>query len=700
MHQKASITTTLAFLLLTCCPGLMIPGYTVEAGTQIFRGNSDFSPYEFINEENEPDGYNIDLIKAVARQVGLKIQIDLGPFATIRHELETGRIQGLTGVLYSQERDRVYDFSIPHIVISYAVFVRKDSAIKTPMDLKGKEILVVKSVYAHDWLLQNEFTPKIVTVDRPEEALRKLSQGEYDCAVLIRLNGLDLMRSQKIGNLKTIGPPVLTQKMGFAVKAGDSDLLALLNEGLYLVQNSGEYDRIYLKWFSVYEQNKFRDRLVSLAKWLGLPLVLLLALGGVWIWSLNRLVIHRTKALRENQVLLNRIVQGTPFPTLVADRNGKILFWNRACEELTGILSNDAVGREVNSASPADKDTPYLLKLIGDCSIDDSAEGATHLRSHRRVISSGTSEVEVFVPQLGDNGCWLLAAIVQFRDENGRSLGTLETWQDLSERKGLEKQLVQAQRMEAMGRLSGAIAHDFTNFLQAIMIYSDTALDEISVESPIRPCLVGIRETVKRARDLVVQIKVFSRQKLLEPKPIELKEVVLKAVETIVATAPENIEIHLSVDSDARIMADEIPVSQVVSNLCMNAISAMPSGNGTLTVKLANTTEGPKAVERDDLVAPNGFVKLTVADTGHGIPAEHLERIFEPFFTTRKHDGGTGMGLAIIHGIVKGYGGEIAVTSRVGKGSAFSVFWPVAGSEDESSGNQPDTLDTTPGNTG
>ncbi len=698
MYHKASIATALTFLLLSCCPGLMVSGHARDDDTQIFRGNNDFSPYEFINAENEPDGYNIDLIKAVARHVGLKVHIDLGPFATIRHELESGRINGLTGVLYSKERDKVYDFSIPHLVISYTVFVRKDSEIKTPMDLEGKEIIVVKGVYAHDWLLRNDFTPNIVTVDRPEEALRKLSQGQHDGAVLIRLNGLDLMRSQKIDNLKTIGPPVLTQKMGFAVKAGDADLLALLNEGLYRVQNSGEYDRIYLKWFSVYEQNKFRDRLGSFAKWLGLPLVLLLALGGVWIWSLNRLVMHRTQALRENQVLLNRIVQGTPFPTLVADRNGRILFWNRACEELTGILSIDAVGREVDKTNPGEKDVPYLLKLIGHGSEVDSANGSTHRRSYRRAFSSGTSEVEVFVPKLGENGRWLLAAIVQFRDEDGRSLGTLETWQDLSDRKGLEKQLVQAQKMEAMGRLSGAIAHDFTNFLQAIMIYSDTAIDETSLESPVRPHLEGIRETVNRARDLVLQIKVFSRQKLLEPKPIQLKKVVMKAVETIKATVPEDIEIQLSVDSGARIMADEVPVSQVVLNLCMNAISAMRPGFGKLTVQLTDIVEVPKSVARDDVVAPNGFVKLTVADTGHGIPAEHLERIFEPFFTTRKHDGGTGMGLAIIHGIVKGYGGEITVTSRVGKGSVFDVFWPAAVADDETCRNGPNTPGPAPGN--
>lgn len=475
MFRKASIAYILIFLLLSCFSGLKTAISAIDDVTLVFRGNNDFFPYEFINDRSEPDGYNIDLIKAVARQGEIKIQIDLGPFATIRQELESGRIHGLTGVLYSLERDKVFDFSIPHIVISYAVFVRNDFDVKSPMDLKEKEILVVKGVYAHDWLVNNDFTKKIITVDRPEEALDKLSRGEHDCAVLIRLHGLDLMRAQNIDNLKTVGPPVLTQKMGFAVKAGDADLLARLNEGLFKVQNSGEYDRIYLRWFSVYEQNKLRDKLVGLAQWFGIPLVILLAFGGVWVWSLNRLVARRTKALRENQVLMNRIVQGTPFPTLVANRHGKILLWNRACEELTGILSIDVVGRKVDPPDSDQEDTPILLKLLADPPLNNVKDPPKHLLSNRYDLSSSSSEIEVFVPELGIDGSWLVAAIVQFKGEVGDPLGTIETWQDLTERKGLEKQLVQAQRMEAMGRLAGAIAHDFTNYLQAIMIYSDTA---------------------------------------------------------------------------------------------------------------------------------------------------------------------------------------------------------------------------------
>lgn len=132
-------------------------------------------------------------------------------------------------------------------------------------------------------------------------------------------------------------------------------------------------------------------------------------------------------------------------------------------------------------------------------------------------------------------------------------------------------------------------------------------------------------------------------------------------------------------------MGDEIPISQVVTNLCMNALSAMCSGGGTLTVQLADTPNTSRTNVEGNGIYPVGYVKLTVSDTGHGIPAEHLERIFEPFFTTRKREGGTGMGLAIIHGIVKGYGGEISVKSRVGQGTDFEVIWPAVGSEDAAS---------------
>jgi two-component system sensor histidine kinase EvgS len=684
---RAATIAIIAFLLpLGYSPGEATANSGGPYDVLQFRGNGDFSPYEFINDKNEPDGYNVELTKAIARQLALKVHIELGQWSDVRRELETDKIDALIGMLYSNERDKVFDFSVPHVVISYAVFVRKDSAFQNPLDLMGKEVIVVKNVYAHDWLTQNDFTPHVVTVARPEEALQLLSQGRHDCAVLARLHGLDLLRSLNIDNLKTIGPPVLTQKMGFAVKAGNADLLAKINEGLYLVQASGEYDRIYRKWFSVYEQKRFQNRLLQIGKLVGLPLVALLVLAGLWIRSLKHLVARRTQTLRENQILLNRIVQGTPLPTLVRDRNGKLLLWNRACEELTGISATAAAERSQNVPPGEATADPFLLHLLSEkFPADPEGKRQTALPQFLK-SSPDTAELEVCVPQLGDAGCWLYGTIVRFSDEQGHPIGIIEIWQDLTDRKSLEKQLAHAQRLEAMGRLAGAIAHDFTNFLQAILVFTETAKFDISADSPVRSHLDGIQKTIFRAKELIHQIKVFSRQNLLAPKPIRLKAVVEKAVASVKTIFPDTIDLRLAIDSDARIMADEIPVEQVVSNLCMNAVNAMGDTGGVLTVRLSTVELNRETARRDPELRPGAYAKLTVADTGKGIPAGHLERIYEPFFTTRKREGGTGMGLAIVHGIVKGYDGVISVESEVGKGTAFVIHWPVIPPEDDITG--------------
>ena len=688
MTTLRAVTIAIVALLLPLgyLPGAATAGSGGSSDVLQFRGNSDFSPYEFINDKNEPDGYNVELTQAIARQLGLKVHIELGQWSDVRRELETDKIDALIGVLYSKERDEVFDFSVPHVVISYAVFVRKDSTFQNPMDLMGKEVIVVKDVYAHDWLTQNDFTPHVVTVARPEEALQLLSQGRHDCAVLARLHGLDLLRSLNIDNLKTIGPPVLTQKMGFAVKAGNADLLAKINEGLYLVQASGEYDRIYRKWFSVYEQKRFQNRLVQIGKLVGLPLIALLVLAGLWIRSLKHLVARRTQTLKENQILLNRIAQGTPLPTLVRDQNGKLLLWNRACEELTGISAAAAAERSQNAPPGEATADPFMLQLLME-KIPAGSEGKRQPARPQFLKSSpDATELEVCVPQLGDTGCWLYGTIVRFCDEQGHPIGIIETWQDLTDRKNLEKQLAHAQRLEAMGRLAGAIAHDFTNFLQAILVFTDTAKFEISADSPIRYHLDGIQKTVFRAKELINQIKVFSRQNLLAPKPIQLKAVVEKAAASVKTVVSGAIDLRLSIDSDARIMADEVPIIQVVSNLCMNAVDAMADTGGTLTVGLSVLELTRETARRHPELRPGAYAKLTVADTGKGIPAEHLERIFEPFFTTRKREGGSGMGLAIVHGIVKGYDGVISVESEVGMGTVFEILWPVIQPEDDITG--------------
>ena len=645
------------------------------------RGNEDFPPYEFLGPQGRPAGYSVQLTEAVARVMELELELSLGPWQEVREQLEAGRIDMLTGILYSVERDQVMDFSIPHLVISYSIFVRKNSPIRKIEDVYGKEIIVVKDVYAHDWLKRNNITPHIFPVERPQDALRSLSEGRHDMAVLVRLHGLELMRRLKLDNLQTVGPPVLSQKFCFAVKAGNSDLLAKLNEGLFRLQKSGEYDRIYLKWFSVYEQKRLMDKLLRFVKLFVLPLILVLVIAFLWIRSLDRTVRRKTKELIDSEAMLSQIIEELPFPTLVGDAENRIVHWNRTVERLTGIPADEIIGASIPITGGSEPRPSILLEVLRKTR---SREKGFHV-TVKKEVGAGTGDqhalVEMFVPVLGEAGKWLLGASSPFRDVDGRIRGTIEIWQDLTDRKALEQQLVQAQKMEALGTLARGVAHDFAGFLQAILSYTEAMMRTPAADDRLKHQVRGIRDTVVRAKELIQQILTFGRQDRVELKPVNASACVEKTLDIIAATAPKNIEIRRTVDADAFIMADASRINQVILNLCTNGIQAMDSG-GALTVELHEVLlEGPSFEFSPDLV-PGRYLQLIVSDTGPGIREADLERIFEPFFTTKKKQGGSGMGLAIVHGIVKGFGGSISVSSRVGSGTVFKVLWPMPEGED------------------
>ena len=669
--------TTLWILATFAISAVAAPGNgnPVEGRVRI-GGNNDFPPYEFVNDDGVPSGYNIELIEAVVQLTGMSAEIKLERWADARQALEDGRIDVLTGVMYSPERDRLFDFSVPHVIVSYALFVRQDATIASPEDARGRQVIVVEDVYAHDWLRRNDFTDQVITVDYPEEALRMLAEGRHDCAVLIRLHGLDLIRQHGITDIKTVGPPVLTQKMSFAVRAGNADLLAQLNEGLYQLQRSGAYDDIYRRWFSVYEERIARGRMLTAAKWVFFPLLILLTAAALWIWSLNRSVARKTEALRSNRQKLAQILENLPIATLVVDDKGRITHWNQECARLTGIAATEAIGSTPATAAAQSYYSTFLALLTEKCELGDPAPEISN-RAHVCNPLEGIFESEVSIPWLGPEGKWLYGTITPFEDEQGRRLGSIEAWQDLTDRKVLERQLTQAQKMEAMGTMAGSVAHDFASYLQAIGGYTSTALLEKDLSANIKASLGGIRNTIAKARELIRQIMLFSRQDLVAPRPVDIEPIIQRTVQIVKATAPDNIAFECHIRSRSRIMSDETQVSQVLLNLCTNAVQAMTPDGGRLSVQVEDVElqEEQGFNGRERVSGP--YLKLTVADTGDGIPPDLFEKIFEPFYTRRQSAGGTGMGLAIVHGIVRGYGGKIVVHSQEGQGAVFEVLWPV-----------------------
>ena len=244
------------------------------------------------------------------------------------------------------------------------------------------------------------------------------------------------------------------------------------------------------------------------------------------------------------------------------------------------------------------------------------------------------------------------------------------------ERHRTEAQLRQAQKMEAIGTLAGGIAHDFNNILSAILGYSELALDDAMNERASVPYIRQILKAGGRARDLVQQILTFSRQTETEAKPIQVKPIVKEALKLLRASLPSTIEIRPDIQSEAIVEADPIQIHQVIMNLCTNAGHAMRESGGTLRVMLSDETLDLEFTDHYHEMAPGEHLKIEVRDTGPGIAPEHMDKIFDPYFTTKEKGEGTGMGLAVVQGIVQSCNGSLIVDTPEDGGVSFKIYLP------------------------
>ena len=300
-----------------------------------------------------------------------------------------------------------------------------------------------------------------------------------------------------------------------------------------------------------------------------------------------------------------------------------------------------------------------------------------------------TIEVEYY--RKDGSTVWMENTVKAIRGSGGGIVGMHGVSRDITERKiaeeennRLQSQLQQVQKMESIGILAGGIAHDFNNMLGIIVSNTELAMDDVPEWNPARHNLEEIRTGSMRARDVVKQILAFSRQSQQEMKPVRISPIIKESLKLLRSSIPTTIEIHQNISSESdTVHADPTQINQVLINLCTNAAHAMGEKGGVLEVGLKNIElDECSAIHYHDL-SSGKYVRLTVSDTGHGIEPKIMERIFEPYFTTKKVGEGSGMGLSVVHGIVKTHGGDIFVDSELGKGTTFQVFLPCIEDEPE-----------------
>ena len=262
------------------------------------------------------------------------------------------------------------------------------------------------------------------------------------------------------------------------------------------------------------------------------------------------------------------------------------------------------------------------------------------------------------------------------KDKHGRVTGRYGISQDITERKRIEQQLRQAQKMEAVGQLAGGIAHDFNNLLMVILGYAGLLTGNPDIAGDLQKKAKEISKAANRAASLTRQLLAFSRQQVLEPKVLSMNSVVEDVKKMLGRLIKEDISLVTDLDPAlGRMRADQGQIEQVIVNLAVNARDAMPRG-GKLTIKTANIEVGESSGWRHKPMPPGPYIGLTISDTGMGMDAETQSRAFEPFFTTKDPGKGTGLGLATVYGVVKQSGGFIWLTSQVGQGTTFEIFFP------------------------
>ncbi len=284
--------------------------------------------------------------------------------------------------------------------------------------------------------------------------------------------------------------------------------------------------------------------------------------------------------------------------------------------------------------------------------------------------------------QIGEK--WFHVTVDPIVGSTGEYSGTVHIITDFTEHKKWEEEriaaeakLQQAMKMEAIGTLAGGIAHDFNNILSTVIGYAELSLLDSEQNSVISGNLNEILKAGLRAKDLVKQILTFARQSHEDPKPVIVSVIAKESLKFIRASIPATIEIKQIIESDSLIMADPTQIHQMFMNLFTNAAQAMEENGGTLKVELKDVTLDMNFLKEHQNLRPGKYLEIKVSDTGHGIPQQIIKSIFEPYFTTKSPGEGTGLGLALIHGIVKNCRGEILVESEVGKGSTFIVYLPI-----------------------
>jgi signal transduction histidine kinase/CheY-like chemotaxis protein len=397
------------------------------------------------------------------------------------------------------------------------------------------------------------------------------------------------------------------------------------------------------------------------------------------------------EALKDSERRLHDIIQGSPIPAFVIGKDHRIIYWNKALEELSDIKAEKVIGTSEQWRAFYSKERPCMADLL----VDQALEVIPQLYFKKYIksrLQEEAYEATDFFTVMRDTGKWLRFTAAVIRDSQGDIVGAMETLEDITERKQTEEEnlrlaelLQRAEKMEALGTLAGGVAHDLNNVLGIVVGYAELLLNEVDKANSIRPRLVKIMEGGQRAAAIVQDMLTLARRGVSGKQVLNLNKIITDyqqspEFENLSSQHP-SVRIMSDLDPDLlNIAGSSVHLGKTLLNLVLNATEAMTKG-GNLTIKTGNQYLD-KPIQGYDEIMEGDYVVLSVSDTGEGISVADLKHIFEPFYTKKiMGRSGTGLGLSVVWGTVKDHHGYINVQSEEGKGSTFTLYFPVTREE-------------------
>jgi len=620
--------------------------------------DDDYPPFVFRDNDGRLQGILIDQWALWEQRTGIDVQISAMDWEQALQRMRDGEFDVIDTLFKTEERSQFLDFSQPYVRLDVPIFFARDiSGITDLASLRGFAVAAKAGDAAVDLLHRNGVT-SVLLFNNYESIVTAARDHKINVFVVDQQPALYYLNKLQISSQFRYSVPVSVGQFHRGVKKGERALLTQVEQGFAAIDPAA-LKGIEEKWYGASIPGSSYLQYFAYTAILATALLLSLAL---WNRALRQRVSLRTAALRESEERFRQVVENIGEVYWMTDvERTQILYvspgyekaWGRSCAGLYRSLDDwtDAVHPE---------DRERVLQAI------------------RTKQAAGDYKEEYRVLRPDGAIRWIRDTAFPIRDARGRVYRIAGVAEDITERRELEEQFQQSQKMEAMGALAAGIAHDFNNILSAINGNAELALQDVGPEHPALASLNEIFKAGHRAKNLVQQILTFTRLQQPQRQVIALGALVEETMSFLRVTLPAGVELSVQLAPDApNVLVNANQIQQVLLNICTNAWHALEGKPGRIEVRLQGIeVDGELARRRTDLKAGQ-YACLSVSDTGSGMDESTLRRIFEPFFTT-KPGHGSGLGLSVAHSIMSSHHGAIVASSEAGIGTTLQLYFPAA----------------------